>query len=136
MKTADKKNIPLPDKCEKLLRLMLPERERHYLLGDHEEIYNEYIKEKSFLWARLWLWSQILKRLTSYCLNNIIWSYIMLKNYFITGLRNIKKNKIISFINIFGLSVGIAFSILVFLFVRSEYSYDKFNNGYEKIDAE
>ena len=51
----------------------------------------------------------------------------MLKNYLKIALRNIQRNKIFSFINIFGLAVGMACSLLIFLFVKDELSYDRFN---------
>ncbi len=51
----------------------------------------------------------------------------MLKNYFKIALRNIMKNKLSSFINIGGLSVGLATGIIILLFITSELSYDKFN---------
>ena len=37
------------------------------------------------------------------------------------------RNKIFSFINIFGLAAGMACSLLIFLFVKDELSYDRFN---------
>lgn len=51
----------------------------------------------------------------------------MFKNYFKIVLRNILRNKAFSFINIFGLAVGMACSLLIFLFVKDELSYDRFN---------
>ncbi|MBA3675344.1 MAG: ABC transporter permease, partial [Chitinophagaceae bacterium] len=51
----------------------------------------------------------------------------MLKNYFKIALRNLWKNKGFSFINIFGLAIGIAVCLLMMLFVIDEISYDKFN---------
>src|ERR1700754_176196 len=51
----------------------------------------------------------------------------MLKNYFKIALRNLRKSKMYSFINITGLSVGLAVSILLLLWVRDELSYDRFN---------
>src|SRR4051812_46338312 len=51
----------------------------------------------------------------------------MFKNYFKTAIRNLWKNKIFSFINIFGLAAGLACCILMFLFISNELSYDKFN---------
>jgi putative ABC transport system permease protein len=48
----------------------------------------------------------------------------MLKNFFLTTLRNISRNRIYAFINVFGLSIGLASSILILLFVTSELSYD------------
>jgi putative ABC transport system permease protein len=51
----------------------------------------------------------------------------MIKNYFIIAWRNLWKNKTFSLINIFGLSIGLACCILMFLFIQHELSYDKFN---------
>jgi len=45
------------------------------------------------------------------------------------ALRNIKKHKGYSFINIFGLAAGIACCILIFLWVQDEFSYDKFHDN-------
>jgi putative ABC transport system permease protein len=53
----------------------------------------------------------------------------MLKNYLKIAFRNIIKHKTYSFINVFGLALGIACSVLVFLFVRHEMSYDRFHEN-------
>jgi len=50
----------------------------------------------------------------------------MLKNFFKVALRNLRRNTLYSVINISGLSVGIACSILILLWVKDETSYDKF----------
>lgn len=55
----------------------------------------------------------------------------MFKNYFVTALRSFAKNKLVTFINITGLAIGLACVLLVFLFVQYEFSVDKF---IEKID--
>ncbi|HYG16159.1 MAG TPA: FtsX-like permease family protein [Bacteroidia bacterium] len=57
----------------------------------------------------------------------------MIKNYFLTALRNIYKNKTVSFINIFGLSVGISSCILIFLFVTNELNYDRHHTKADRI---
>jgi putative ABC transport system permease protein len=51
----------------------------------------------------------------------------MLRNYLKIALRSLRKHRVISFINIFGLAVGIACGLLIFLFIREEASYDRFN---------
>ena len=51
----------------------------------------------------------------------------MLNNYFKIALRNLRKSKTYSFINITGLSVGLAVSILLLLWAKDELSYDRFN---------
>ena len=50
----------------------------------------------------------------------------MIGNYFITAIRSFKQYKQHVALNIFGLSIGLAASILVALFVRYELSFDKF----------
>ncbi len=57
----------------------------------------------------------------------------MLKNYILVALRNMNRQKVYAFINIFGLSIGIAFCLLIILFVKHEYSYDKFHPNHENI---
>jgi len=51
----------------------------------------------------------------------------MIKNYLKTAWRNLLRNKTFSFINIFGLSIGISVCFIIMLFVQDELSYDKFN---------
>jgi len=51
----------------------------------------------------------------------------MFKNYLITTLRNIKRYKTYSIINLSGLALGIAFCLLILLWIEDELSYDKFH---------
>jgi putative ABC transport system permease protein len=51
----------------------------------------------------------------------------MFKNYFKIAWRNIIKNKTLSIINITGLSVSIAFCLVLFFYIRYEQSYDNFH---------
>src|SRR5688572_543361 len=54
----------------------------------------------------------------------------MLKNYITIALRNISRQFLYSFINILGLAVGMACSLVIFLYVYGEWSHDKhFENG-------
>jgi len=57
----------------------------------------------------------------------------MIKNYLKSAVRNIIRNKGYSFINIFGLAVGIASSLAIFLWVLDEISYDRFHVNAESI---
>jgi len=57
----------------------------------------------------------------------------MLKNYLIITLRNIKRNKGFSFINITGLAVGMAACLLILLWVRDELSYNRFHENIDNI---
>jgi len=51
----------------------------------------------------------------------------MIKNYFIVAFRNLKRNKIFSFINIGGLAIGLAACWLIALYVANETSYDSYH---------
>lgn len=57
----------------------------------------------------------------------------MFRNYFKTAWRNLMKNKVFSFINIAGLSLGIAACLLILQYVSFELSYDQFNKNAEDI---
>jgi predicted permease len=51
----------------------------------------------------------------------------MIRNYFLTAWRNLRKNKLNAVINITGLAVAFTCCILLFLMVRYEFSYDQFH---------
>ena len=53
----------------------------------------------------------------------------MFWNYLVTALRNIVRHKLYSFINIAGLTVGLACAIFIILFVRDQLSYDRWIPG-------
>ncbi len=57
----------------------------------------------------------------------------MFKNYFKIALRNLARNKVYSFINIAGLSLGLASAMLIILYVKDEVSYDRFHKGVDRI---
>ena len=57
----------------------------------------------------------------------------MFKNYFKTAWRNLGKSKMHSFINIVGLSIGMAVAILIGLWMYDELSFDKNFKNYDRI---
>ena len=57
----------------------------------------------------------------------------MIQNYLKVATRNIVKRKLYSFINAFGLSIGIAFCILIFLYIQDEKNFDQFHANKEHI---
>lgn len=56
----------------------------------------------------------------------------MLKNYLLIALRSFKKNRTYSFLNIFGLTIGITCALIIFLFVYDELTYDRYH---EKLNS-
>ncbi|HEY4209187.1 MAG TPA: ABC transporter permease [Puia sp.] len=57
----------------------------------------------------------------------------MLKNYFKTAWRNLTKDKLHSFINIFGLCMGLTVAILISLWMYDEVSFDKNFQNYDRV---
>jgi putative ABC transport system permease protein len=57
----------------------------------------------------------------------------MLKNYVLVALRNLWRQKGYTLINIFGLTIGLASSILILLYVVNELTYDKFHEKSDRI---
>ena len=57
----------------------------------------------------------------------------MFKNYLVVTLRNLRKHKAYSFINISGLAVGMACFLLILLFVRYEFSYESHHTKANRI---
>jgi len=53
----------------------------------------------------------------------------MIKNYLTSALRNIKRHPFISFINIFGLTIGLTCCLLILTYIINEGSYDKSNKN-------
>jgi len=57
----------------------------------------------------------------------------MLRNYFITILRIITRNKLFSVLHISGLALGLACAVMIMLMVRFEYSFDRFHENIRNI---
>jgi putative ABC transport system permease protein len=57
----------------------------------------------------------------------------VLSNYLAAALRNLLRNRTHAAINLFGLALGFAAALLIVLFVRDEYSYDRFFPGYRDV---
>lgn len=57
----------------------------------------------------------------------------MLKNYVVLFLRNLKRQKLFSTINLLGLTVSMASTLLIYLYVQHEFSYDKFHQDVDRV---
>ncbi|MDJ1470531.1 ABC transporter permease [Xanthocytophaga flava] len=57
----------------------------------------------------------------------------MLQNYLIIAFRNLWRRKAFTFLNVFGLAIGIATALLIMLYVQHEFSYDRFNEKADQI---
>ncbi|MBK7651314.1 MAG: ABC transporter permease [Flammeovirgaceae bacterium] len=55
------------------------------------------------------------------------------KNYFVLFIRNLKSQRLFSIINLLGLTVSIASTVLIYLYVAQEFSYDRFHANADRI---
>ncbi|MFC1724546.1 ABC transporter permease [candidate division KSB1 bacterium] len=96
-------------------------------LGDFIEVYNNLVEKKGLLKAKLWFWLYILRSVPELLKSLFFWRAYMFKNYSKIAIRNIKRQKFFSIINISGLALGMAAFMLMLLWIRDELSFDNFH---------
>ncbi len=105
--------------------------------GDLHELYDHYLKTRphkaNILFARDVLLLFRPGILREFKLNSHLFGSIMLKNNFIAAIRHAYKFKGYTSINLLGLVVGIASSMLILLWIGDEVSMDKFHDNIDRI---
>jgi len=122
-----------PKLLEQLLETILPKYVDETSLGDFEEEYISISTERGVKYANIWYSCQIIKSIPFFILDSIRWAGVLFKNYLKITLRDINRNKSVSFIKIIGLSVGMACCVVIMLFVKEELSFDRFHEKAERI---
>ncbi len=57
----------------------------------------------------------------------------MIRYFLINSIRSLKRNKIFTLVNVFGLAIGFAFILIAGHYILQEYSFDKFNKNADNI---
>jgi len=127
----NKQTIKPPRIASRILEFIIQKDIKYGAMGDLEEQFYWSIQEYGLFKARLLYWKQIAGALPYFIKNSVLWSLIMLKNYFKTTFRNTTRHRRYSFINLAGLATALACVILILLWVQHELSYDQFH---EKAD--
>jgi len=122
-----------PKLARKLLKRMSDSPEKLSIVGDMDEEFQEISDRQGSILAFFWYVRQAIFIILAYFFKSIYWSIIMLKNYIKISLRNIRKYKTFSFVNIFGLAVGIACCFLIFLWVQHHIGFDRFHQNAQEI---
>lgn len=122
----------------KLLRFFVKEEYIEEIEGDMEELFATNAEHLSIAKAkRMYTWEMVkLLRpvlIRSWKASPTFNQYAMYKNYYKIAWRNLIKKKAYSFINIFGLGLGIACCLLIFMYVQDELSYDTYHKKKERI---
>jgi putative ABC transport system permease protein len=110
-----------------LMRLFLGRGEHYSMVGDFDELYAETAAARGRRAAGAWYMGQVARLIPPSIIHTIRWSLHMFGSYLRTGFRNIKRHKGTAFINVFGLSIGMAGAILILLYVVDEMSFDRFH---------
>lgn len=127
---------PPPKLATRLLHFFLRDELKEEVTGDLEEKFVWNAKNKSVFKAKLNYWFQVFNYLRPFAIRNAkpyLNPYPMYKSYVKVGWRNLLKSKAYSFINIGGLSIGLAVAILIGLWIVDELSYNKNFKNYDRI---
>jgi ABC-type antimicrobial peptide transport system permease subunit len=133
-----KKEVMPPNLFLRFFRWFCHPKLRDPIEGDLMELYDERVEEfgkgkadRRFIIDVLLLFRRGIIRPTEGYKN--LNNYGMFKSYFKVALRNIIKNKGYSFINISGLCIGMAATMLILLWVQNEIGFDRFHEKTDRI---
>ncbi|QSE97345.1 ABC transporter permease [Fulvivirga lutea] len=127
-----------PKFIQSLLAKICPEYLWEGIAGDLEEQFYYDIEELGYKRAKQnYFWNAVkfirpeilLRNKFKLKINNTI----MITNYIKIAGRHMARRKLFTFINAFGLSIGLAFALLIYLYIQDEHSFDKFHANAERI---
>ena len=137
MSTRERKPHP-PRWLDKLVERFCAPHLLEQVMGDLHERYYLRVERQGEAKARRKYWMEVLAYMRPSVFKRKVgyrpkpFSADMFANYFKIAFRNLLRKKIYSGINIFGLSIGLACSFFILLWVIDETSYDKFHkNGHQ-----
>ncbi|MBL0741932.1 ABC transporter permease [Chryseolinea lacunae] len=138
-------NIKPPRLATALLEWYCANASIEDLQGDLDELFYANLQRTSVFNARLKFWLQVLSLVTSYAIRKRKQKsafhpyshspnhYAMLRSYLTIGFRNLLKNKSYSVVNISGLAVAVAVSLIIVLFIAQEFRYDAHHANADRI---
>jgi putative ABC transport system permease protein len=116
----------------KLMRFFVKKEYLEEIEGDMEELFRDHLKEYSVAKAKRMYALDMLTLLRPVLLKNLAARFhtnhpAMFKNYFKISTRNVLKNPVNSFINIFGLSAAIGMCVFAYAFAQWTFATDQFH---------
>ncbi len=128
-----RKNYRPPFFAELIMKYFFPDHGDYATVGDLHESFSYEVKNRGVFKAKWWYRKEVMKSVLPLFINNFYWGINMFINYIKMGFRNILGDKVYSFINLTGLTIGFASFILISLFVYKEYSFDNFHKNGDRI---
>jgi putative ABC transport system permease protein len=132
-KTPAREDQRPPKIAEWILGRFRPTGDAFSLLGDLGEEYIRRVETSGRRRARWWYRREILISLPEFTCNFLLWSAVMFKNHLKTTWRVLRRSKGFSLINITGLAVGLACSLIIALYIHHELSFDRFHRDGDRI---
>lgn len=121
-----------PRSAEWLLeRLLGPDYDA--VVGDLAEAYADHAAHYGRRRAALIYWADVLRTTPPLFFYDLLWHSVMLKNYLVIALRNLRKYKGFSAINILGLAVSMSVCLLIIALVRDQSRSDRFHAKADRI---
>ncbi len=122
-----------PKLAEWVLNKIFPGSGESTSVGDFEEVYMDICSRRGMVRGRLWYWTQVLMSLPPYIFGKTYGSGVMIKSYLKIAFRQFLRQKGYTIINMFGLSVGLACCLVVFLYVSDEAGFDNYHKDPDRI---
>ncbi len=116
-----------------LVKFLIPKYDREPLLADLKLRTADLKEQKGPFRARMWFVTQIVRSIPGFFMATLYWRTSLIRSYVKIAYRNMKKQRVYSFINIAGLSIGMACCILILLYVKDELSYDQYHRNADSI---
>jgi predicted permease len=132
-------NMSPPHFADRLLNWLITPHLREEVLGDLHERYALRVKHLGERKARWRYWLDTLAYMRPIFIKRQVNKFPnpantdMLRNYLKIAFRNLVKNRVYSFINIFGLASGMTIALLIGLWVVDEVSFNKNHKHYDRI---
>jgi putative ABC transport system permease protein len=130
---ANKKKFRSPRLARQLLNWMSLYHEKHSMINDFEETFLEIMQSEGKSKAIHWYWGNALKSFGGYLKLMASWRFTMFKIHLKIAYRNFIRHKLYSFINVFGLAIGLSICMIISLWVLREMSYDRFHENVDRI---
>ena len=129
----DKKEEPrLSRFCSWVIREIFKD-DKETKLGDFTEVYTDLTDGKSKFKARLKFWGYLFYSIPKYINDSFLMGVTMFLNTIKITFRNLRRNKTVSFITIFGLVLSITICLYIYLHISHELSYDNYHEYGDRI---
>ena len=116
-----------------IITLLSRYKDEYSMAEDLDEECKGISAENGKIRAFLWYWGQVLYSVPAYIKLSFVTRKTMFTHFLKMALRSIRRNKGYSFINIMGLAIGIASSLMLIFWAMDELSFDRFHANAKNI---